>query len=303
MSTWAYAYQQAHPGVTINYQAKGSGAGISQYKEGTVDFGASDAPLSDSDLKSMPTPTVQFPVVAGGTALAYNLPDIASGLKLSDDVLADMFLGKIKSWNDPRIVALNADLKLPSTAITVCHRSDGSGTTYIFTDYLCAVSPAWKSGPGMGKTVNWPTGNGGTGNDGVASDVKSTPGAIGYVELAYAIQTKMTYAALKNKSGNFVSPSVESTAAAVAAAADTLKKDVRSSIVNEDGKDSYPIAGMTYVILSKTPKDKAKAASIVDFMKWVLGDGQNASKTLQYAPLPKPITDLGQSAIAEIQTK
>lgn len=303
MSSWAYTYHGSHADVTINYQSVGSGAGISQYQAGTVDFGASDAPLSDKDLAGMPSPTVQFPVVAGGTALAYNIPGIGPGLKLSDDVLADIFLGKIKTWNDPRLVALNADQKLPATAITVAHRSDGSGTTYIFTDYLCAVSPAWKSGPGMGKSVNWPVGTGGKGTEGVAGLVKATPGSIGYVELAYAVQTKMNYAQLKNKSGAFVSPSVDSTAAAVAAAADALKKDVRSSIVNEDGKDSYPIAGMTYVILSKTPKDKTKAAAIVDFMKWVLGDGQNDSKKLQYAPLPAPISDLGQAALAEIQAK
>lgn len=302
MSQWAFSYKQAHTGVDVNYQSLGSGAGIAQYKAGTVDFGASDAPLSDKELADMPTPTIQVPVTAGCEVLAYNLTGVDSGLKLSDDVVADIYLGKIKAWNDPRIVAQNSGVKLPATAIAVAHRSDGSGTTFIFTDYLSAVSADWRAGPGTGKTVNWPVGVGGKGNEGVAGLVKATPGSIGYVELAYAVQSKLTYGQLRNKSGSYVLPSVESTADAVAASADALKKDVRVSIVNADGKDSYPITGMTYVILSKTPKDKAKAAAVVDFIKWILADGQSQSKALQYAPLPKAITDLGATALGEVQT-
>ncbi len=254
MKGWGYTYHGAHPDVTLNYQANvGSGAGIAQYKEGTVDFGASDAPLSDKELAEMPTPTVQFPVVAGGTALAYNLPGVDSGLKLTDDILADIFLGKVKTWNDPRLdCGPNPGLSLPATGNYGRSPSGRLGHhLHLHRLSLVGVAGLEQRAQQWARTVNWPVGNGGTGTQGVAGDIKATPGSIGYVELAYALQTKMTYAQLKNKSGAFVSPSVESTAAAVAAAADALKKDVRSSIVNEDGKDSYPIAGMTYVMLSE----------------------------------------------------
>ncbi|MBS1717033.1 MAG: phosphate ABC transporter substrate-binding protein PstS [Armatimonadetes bacterium] len=303
MSKWAYMYQQDHPGITVNYQSVGSGAGIAQYKAGTVDFGATDAPLSDKDLAEMPSPTIHVPVIAGCEVLAYNLPGVENGLKLSEDVLADMFLGKIKVWNDPRIVSANPGMTLPSTPITIAHRSDGSGTTFIFTDYLSAVSPAWKSGPGKGKTVNWPVGVGGKGNEGVAGLIKQTPGAIGYVELAYAVQTKLNYGPIRNKSGNYVTPSIESTTAAVNAAAEALKKDIRVSIVNQDGKDAYPIAGMTYVLLSKAPKDQVKAKAVKDFMTWVLGPGQKTAIDLQYAPLPDAVVTLNTASLETIALK
>ncbi|MHB8636823.1 MAG: phosphate ABC transporter substrate-binding protein PstS [Fimbriimonadaceae bacterium] len=303
MSKWTYSYGQAHPDVTVNYQSVGSGAGIAQYQAGNVDFGATDAPLTDSDLASMPKPTVQFPVVSGCEVLVYNLPGIGDGLKLSGDVIADIFLGTIKAWNDPRIVAQNPGLKLPSTPINVAHRSDASGTTFIFSDYLSAVSPTWKSGPGQGKTVNWPVGVGGKGNEGVAGLVKETPGSIGYVELAYAVQAKLTHGPIRNKDGNYVLPSIEGTTAAVEAAADALKKDNRASIVNQAGKDVYPIAGMTYVMITTAPQDKAKAAALNKFFKWVLADGQAQAKDLQYAPLPAAITALNDATLDSVQTK
>ncbi|MBS1726100.1 MAG: phosphate ABC transporter substrate-binding protein PstS [Armatimonadetes bacterium] len=300
MSAWIFQYQKDNPGITINYQSVGSGAGIAQYKAGTVDFGASDAPLSDKELADMPSPTVQIPVVSGCEVLAYNLPDVKEGLKLSSDVLADMYLGKITKWNDPKIASQNPELKLPDTAITIAHRSDGSGTTYVFTDYLSAVSPEWKSGPGMGKTVNWPVGIGGKGNDGVAGLIKQTPGCIGYVELAYAVQAKLTYGPLKNKSGEYVMPSVESTSASANAAADALKKDIRVSIVDGASKDAYPICGMTYVLMSKAPKDKAKAKATLDFIEWALGPGQKMSAGLQYGALPDSVVELNKTALSEV---
>src|SRR5579871_428044 len=303
MMTWKASYQTKHSDVSLNYQAVGSSAGIGNYKDGLADFGATDAPLTDADLKGMPKPTLQFPVTAGCEVIVYNLPGVGNGLKLTGEVVADIFLGKIKAWNDPAIAGLNPELKLPSTPINVAHRSDGSGTTYIFTDYLSHVSPAWKNGPGQGKTVTWPTGTGGKGNDGVAGVVKQTPGSIGYVELAYAVQTKLTYGPIKNHDGNFVLPTVEATAAAVSAAASALKADNRTSIVDQAGKDVYPICGMTYVLVPAAPADKAKGAAMVDFFKWVLADEQDQAKSLQYAPLPSEITSLDSDVLAKVQTK
>lgn len=303
MSKWTYTYQQDHPGITINYQSVGSGAGIAQLKAGTVDFAASDVPMNDKDLADMPTPTVQVPVVAGCEVIAYNLPGVQNGLKLSGDVIADIFLGKITAWNDPRIVSLNPGMTLPATPISVAHRSDSSGTSYIFTDYLSSVSPAWKAGPGKSKSPNWPVGVGQKGNEGVAGVIQKTPGGIGYIELAYAVQTKATYGPIMNKSGKFVEPSVDSTAAAANALMDDLKKDIRTSIVNTPAADGYPICGFTYVLLSKQPKDAAKAKVVLDFLTWALGPGQDMAKELQYAPLPKSITDLDTAALAEVQAK
>jgi phosphate transport system substrate-binding protein len=291
MSKWFDAYGQAN-GLQINYQSIGSGGGIQQLKNGTVDFGASDAPLSDADLKTMPSPVVQFPVTAGAEAIIYNLPGVPAGLKLSGDVIADIYLGKIKKWNDPKITALNAGRALPATAIAVAHRSDGSGTTFIFTDYLTVVSRDWAAKIGKGKSVNWPVGIGAKGNEGVAGAVKQTPGGIGYVELAYVVQNKLPYAAVQNKAGQFVEPSVDSTTAAIAGAAQALQKDVRSSIVNQNGKAAYPIAGMTYVMVYKKQKDSAKGKALVDFLKWAMKDGQSMAKPLDYAPLPAAVTAL-----------
>lgn len=303
MSKWTYAYQEANKGVTINYQSVGSGAGIAQVKAGTVDFGASDVAMTDKELADLPAPVVQFPVIAGSEVLAYNLPGIQNGLKLSGDVIADMYLGKITKWNDPRIAEQNAGMQLPDLAITIVHRSDASGTSFIFTDYLSTVSQDWAKGPSKGKTVNWPAGVAGKGNEGVAGLVKQTPGAIGYVELAYAIQTKLSYGPIKNKSGNYVDPSIDSTTAAANAAMDLLKADIRTSIVDTSAPDGYPIAGFTYVIIPKTPKDPAKAKVMLDFFKWALGPGQDMAKTLNYAPLPKSIADLNASTLSTVTTK
>ncbi|MEA2553450.1 MAG: phosphate transport system substrate-binding protein [Fimbriimonadaceae bacterium] len=302
MSQWAESYKQVRPNVTINYQSVGSGGGISQYQAGTVDFGATDAPLADKDLAGMTTPTTHVPVVAGAVVLAYNVPGVATDLKLSPAAVAGIFLGTVKSWNDPAIAADNAGVNLPNTPITICHRSDGSGTTYIFTNYLAAVSPAWKNGPGVGKSVNWPAGTGGKGNEGVTGLVKQTQGSIGYTELAYAIQTKLPYASLKNAAGEFVKPSVESTTAAVAGQAEALKKDVRTTIVNSPAKGAYPICGFTYVLVSKAPKDAAKGKALNDFLLWAIKDGQALIVPLQYAPLPTDLVTINEQALSQVQT-
>lgn len=300
MSQWTYAYHQQFPSITINYQSVGSGAGIAQYKNGTVDFACSDAPLSDKDEATMPAPTLNLPVVLGATTIAFNI-DGVTDLNLSPDVIAGIFLGQIKTWDDPKIKADNPTAKLPSIPIAVCHRSDGSGTTYIFTDYLSTVSPAWKAGPGKGKDINWPVGVGGKGNEGVAGLIQKTPGAIGYIELAYAIQTKMTYAALKNAAGKLVKPNPDSTAAAASGYHDALQKDIRSSIVNSPAPEAYPIAGFTYALVSTKPADTGKSKAIQDFLKWAMADGQKMAADLQYAPLPKDVVDLNLKAMEGIQ--
>ena len=300
MSKWAFEYNKKFPNITVDYQSVGSGTGISQYKAGTVDFGATDAPLNDKDLGDMPTPTLNIPVVSGAVVLSYNVPGITADIKLSSDAVAGIFLGTIKNWNDPKITADNAGVTLPNTPITVCHRSDGSGTSFIFTNYLAAVSPAWKSGPGIGKTVSWPVGLGGKGNDGVAGLIKQTPGALGYVELAYAVQQKLPFADVKDAAGDFVKPSVDSTTAAVAGQTDALKKDVRTSIVNSPAKGAYPICGFTYVLVSKGMKDAAKAKALVDFLNWTQTDGQTMISDLQYAPLPKDLVDMNKTSLDQV---
>jgi len=303
MSKWAYAYTQAHPDVSINYQSVGSGAGIGQFEAGTVDFGATDVAMSDSDLKSAPEGAVQIPMITGCTVVAYNVPGVANGLKLSGDVIADIFLGTIAKWSDPRIVSQNPGVTLPDLPVAVIHRADSSGTTYIFTDYLCSVSPAWNAGPGKNKSPKWPTGVGGKGSEGVSGLIKRTPGSIGYVELAYAMQTKLTYGPVRNKSGKYVDPSVESTTAAANSQVRALTKDIRVSIVDCSAPDGYPIAGFTYAILSKKPKEAPKGKALVEFLNWVLGPGQDMAKELNYAPLPKSIADINKAALAEVQTK
>lgn len=300
MSKWAFAYHEKNANITINYQSVGSGAGIGQYKQGTVDFGATDAPLNDKDAATMPTPTLNIPIVSGAVAVAYNAPGVTD-LKLSPDVLADIFMGKIKTWNDPKIAADNAGAKLPTDPIVVCHRSDGSGTTFIFTDYLSTISAAWKAGPGTNKSPNWPVGVGGKGNDGVAGLIKKTPGGIGYVELAYAMQNKMDFASLKNAAGKFVKPSPESTTAAADGFLEDMKKDIRKSIVNSPAPEAYPIAGFTYILVSTKPANADKAKAIVDFLKWSMADGQAMAKELQYAPLSAAVVDLNNKALDGIQ--
>jgi phosphate transport system substrate-binding protein len=301
MQKWAYQYHADNSGVSINYQSVGSGAGIAQLQAGTVDFACSDVAMSDKEIGEMSGPVAQFPLIAGCVAVAYNVPGVQNGLKLSGDVIADIFLGKIKKWNDPRIAGQNPGMTLPDTAISVAHRSDGSGTTYIFTDYLSAVSPEWNSKVGKGKSVEWPVGVGGKGSEGVSGVIKQSPGTIGYVELAYALETKMNYGPIKNKSGNYVDPTLESTSAAANAAADALKADIRTSIVDSSAADAYPIAGFTYAIMPKNPKDAAKSEALVAYLKWVLGPGQDMAKELHYAPLPATVAGVNEGILAEVK--
>jgi phosphate transport system substrate-binding protein len=281
-------------GVKINYQPIGSGGGIRQLTEGTVDFGASDAPMSDAEMAAAKGKVLHFPTVIGAVAVTYNLPGDPQSLKFTPDVLADIFLGKITKWNDQRIAALNPDATLPAADILVVHRSDGSGTTFIFTDYLSAVSDAWKSGPGKGKDVQWPVGLGGKGNEGVTGQVKQTPGAIGYVELAYANENHLPVAELKNQSGNWVKPSLEGATACAAGVAQNLAADTdfRVSIVNAPGPDVYPISSFTWLLVYQNMDSADKAKKLVDFVTWALHDGETEVASLDYAPLPSNMVDL-----------
>ncbi len=283
-SKWFSEYNKLHADQKFNYQSIGSGGGIKQITEKTVDFGASDAPMSDDDLKKAPG-VVHMPTVLGAVAVVYN--GAPAGVKLSADVVADIFQGKITKWNDPKLAAANPGVKLPDVAITVAHRSDGSGTTAVFTDYLAKVSPSWKTTVGAGKSVKWPVGLGGKGNEGVTGTVKSTPGAIGYVELAYAKQNKLTMAAIKNSDGNFVLPSIESTSEAAAAV--VMPADFRVSITDAKGKDAYPISSFTYILVYKEQTDAAKGKALVNFLWWATHDGQKLAGPLDYAPLPKAV--------------
>jgi phosphate transport system substrate-binding protein len=288
-SKWFDSYS-SKTGVKINYQPIGSGGGIRQLSEQTVDFGATDAPMTDEELaKAKGGPVMHIPTVLGAVAVTYNLPQVTQPLKLSGDVVASIFQGQITKWNDPRIAALNPGVSLPVTDILVVHRSDGSGTTYVFTDYLAAVSPAWATKPGKGKELQWPTGLGGKGNDGVAGQVKQTPGAIGYVELAYATQNKLATAQLKNAAGEFIAPSISSATAAAAGAAGNLpaNTDYRVSIVNAKGQGAYPISSFTWIIAYEKQADAAKGKKLVDFLNWALTDGQAMAGPLDYAPLPE----------------
>ena len=287
-SKWFSDYA-SQKGVKINYQSIGSGGGIRQLSEGTVDFGASDSPMSDEDIAKAKGPIMHFPTVLGAVAVTYNLPALTAPLKLSGDVLADIFAGRITKWNDPRIAGMNAGLSLPADDILVVHRSDGSGTTFVFTDYLAAVSPSWASGPGRGKEVPWPVGLGGKGNEGVAGQVKQTPGAIGYVELAYAKQNNLSTAAIRNASGNFVAPTPEGMTAAAAAVSANLPGDTdyRLTIVNAAGADAYPISSFTWILVYRDQSDAAKGAKMKDFLRWALTEGEKQAAALDYAPLPE----------------
>lgn len=300
MSRWSAEYEKL-TGVQVNYQSIGSGGGIQQFKEGTIDFGATDVAVSVEEEKTFTRPFVQFPVVAGTEAIVYNLPGITTNLKLTPSVLADIFLGKIKKWNDARIAQLNPDVKLPNMDIVVVHRSDGSGTTYIFTDYLSTVSPEWEQKVGRGKSVSWPVGVGGKGNEGVTGQVKQLPGAIGYVELSYARHNNLPFAAIQNAAGNFVLPSEETGMEATAAAVERLKQDIRSSAVNMPGENSYPITGFVYVLLDTQPKDKTKAAEITKFFEWVLKEGQKMASELDYVPLASEVVEMSLQKLAEVQ--
>jgi len=303
-SKWFDLYHEK-TGIEFNYQSIGSGGGIKQVIEGTVDFGATDGPMSDAQLKEAKekqgTDVLHIPTVMGGDVVAYNLPGVGNGLKFTPEVVAGIFLGEITQWNDPKITAINPDKKLPDQAIIVAHRSDGSGTTYIFTDYLTKVSPTWEQKVGKGTSVNWPVGLGGKGNEGVAGLVKQSDGSVGYVELAYAVKNNLSYAMIQNKAGNFVDATFESVSAAASGAAKNMPEDLRVSITNADGKDSYPISGFTWLLVYENMKEKEKAQAMVKFLKWAMGEGQSYARDLYYAPLPKEVVRLCEKKIASIK--
>jgi phosphate transport system substrate-binding protein len=298
-SKWFDEYAKVDPSVRFNYQSIGSGGGQKQILAQTVDFGASDGPMSDENLGKAPGKILHIPTVAGAVVLTYNLTGNPS-LKLDGDTIAGIFLGQIKKWNDPKITALNPGAKLPDQDIVVVHRSDGSGTTFIFTDYLSKVSGEWKQKAGNNTSVNWPSGIGGKGNEGVSGQVKQTPGAIGYVELIYAVQNKMPYAEAKNSAGQFVKPTIESVTAALATA--DIPDDFRFSMTNAPGKDAYPITGATWLLVYQQQKDAAKGKKLVEFLKWALTKGEGMAKELNYAPLPDEVQQRVLKRIDEIKT-
>jgi phosphate transport system substrate-binding protein len=297
---WFSEYKKLHNDVEINYQSIGSGGGIRQVQAQTVFFGATDGPMTNEQLQASPGKLLHFPTVLGADVPVYNLRGIA-GLKFTGPLLADIFLGKITKWNDPAIAKVNAGVTLPSTDITVVHRSDGSGTTYIWVDYLAKVSPEWKSKVGVATSVNWPTGVGGKGNEGVAGVVSQTPGAIGYVELIYALQNKISYGPVQNAAGEFAEANVASVTAAAAEAAKQMPADFRVSITNAPGKGVYPVSSFTWLLLYESPKDKGQSKIMVDFMKWALTDGQRFAPDLGYAPLPEAVVKLEMAALAKIK--
>ena len=297
-SKWFDEYAKVDPSVRFNYQSIGSGGGQKQILAQTVDFGASDGPMTDDNLKKAPGKLLHIPTVAGADVVAYNLPGNPA-LKFDADTIAGIFLGTIKKWNDPKIAATNAGINLPDKDIVVVHRSDGSGTTYIWTDYLSKISPEWKQKVGTNTSVNWPTGIGGKGNEGVAGQIKQTPGALGYVELIYAVQNKMPYAAVKNSAGNFVKPTIESITAALATA--EIPDDFRFSITNAPGPNAYPISGATWLLIYEQQKDAAKGKKLVEFLKWAAKDGEKMAKDLEYAPLPENLQERVLKRIDEIK--
>jgi phosphate transport system substrate-binding protein len=287
-SKWFADYAQAC-GIRINYQSKGSGAGVQQLSSNTVDFGASDGPMSNEEMtRAQGGPVLHFPTVLGGVVVIYNVPSVTTPLKLTGELIASIFMGRITKWNDSRIAAENPGVTLPAGDILVVHRSDGSGTTYVFTDYLAKVSPAWASGPGKGKEVKWPAGLGGQGNEGVAGQVKQTPGSIGYVELAYAKQNNLPAAHVKNAAGEYVAPSIESISAAADGAIAQLgpESDYRVSIVDAPGANAYPISSFTWLLVYETQADSVKGRKLVDFMRWMYTKGQESAASLDYSPLP-----------------
>ncbi|MBA3961018.1 MAG: phosphate ABC transporter substrate-binding protein PstS [Chthoniobacterales bacterium] len=297
-SKWFDAYAKVDPSVRFNYQSIGSGGGQKQIMAQTVDFGASDGPMSDDNLSKAPGKLLHIPTVAGAVVITYNLEGNPA-LKLDGETIAGIYLGTIKKWNDPKIAALNSGAKLPDEEIVVVHRSDGSGTTFIFTDYLSKVSADWKSKVGNNTSVSWPAGLGGKGNEGVAGQVKQTPNSIGYVELIYAIQNKMTYADLKNADGQVVKATLDSVTAALATA--TVPDDFRFSMTNASGKDSYPIAGVTWLLVYQQQQDATKGKKLVEFLKWAEKDGEKMAKDLDYAPLPDKLRERVLQRISEIK--
>ncbi|MEO7969991.1 MAG: phosphate ABC transporter substrate-binding protein PstS [bacterium] len=300
MQKWLSEYGKLHPNVRIDYQSIGSGGGVKQIKEQTVDFGASDNAMKDEDLKSAPGALLHVPVVLGAVVVTYNLSGLAQPLHFSPDVIADIFLGKIKKWNDPRIKADNPNAALAAADITVVHRSDGSGTSAVFTDYLSKISPEWKEKVGAGTSPSWPVGIGGKGNEGVTGQVKQTPNTIGYVELAYAIKNSLPVALVKNKSGNFVDPNFDTITAAAAESVPTTPEDLRVSITDPAGANTYPISSYVYVLVYKEQKNTEKGKALVDFLWWGIHDGEQFAKGLQYAPLPAEIVKRAEAKISSI---
>ena len=300
-SKWFSQYHEQHPDIEINYQSIGSGGGIRQVTAGTVDFGASDGPMTDEQLAATKVKIIHLPTVLGSVVPAYNIPGFKGELKFTPEIIAGIYLGKITSWNDPVIAKVNPDAKLPAQPIIVVHRSDGSGTTYIFTDYLSKVSSEWKTQVGKGTSVNWPPGEmGAKGNEGVAGMIRQMDGAFGYVELIYALQNNITYGSVKNAAGSFVKASLDSTTAA-AASVKTMPADFRVSITNPPGKDAYPISSFTWLLVPTDWKDKNKQKVFVDFLTWMLDQGQNLTAQLNYAPLPDAVKEKERAAIKTIR--
>src|SRR5215217_7915587 len=297
---WLSEYGKLHPNVKIDYQSIGSGGGIKQLKEQTVDFGASDSPMKDEDLKSSPGEVLHIPTVLGAVVITYNLQAVNQPLRFSPEVVADIFLGKIKKWNDPKVAADNPGITLPTTDVTVVHRSDGSGTSAVFTDYLAKVSPEWKEKVGAGVSPSWPTGIGGKGNEGVTGQVKNTPNTIGYIELVYAVKNNLPVAHIKNAGGNFIEPTIDAVTAAAAASAASMPDDLRVSITNAAGPQAYPISSYTYILVYKDQKDASKGKSLVDFLWWGIHEGENYAKELQYASLPDDIVKRAEVKINSI---
>jgi phosphate transport system substrate-binding protein len=299
-SKWFSEYNKLHPNVQINYQSIGSGGGIRQLTNQTVFFGATDGPMTNDQIQAAGARILHLPTVLGGVVPIYNVPGVGD-LRFSGPLLADIFLGKVTKWNDAAIAKENPGVSLPAADVTVAHRADGSGTSYIFCDFLAKSSPEWKQKVGVATSVNWPVGVGGKGNEGVAGLVKQTPGAIGYVELIYALQNKIPFGAVKNSAGEYVKASLDSVTAAAAATEGKMPADFRVSITNAPGKNAYPIASFTWLLFYESPKDKAKAKAMVDFMRWALADGQKYAPDLGYAPLPPSVVTLETEALKKIK--
>jgi phosphate transport system substrate-binding protein len=299
-SKWFSEYNKLHPEVQINYQSIGSGGGIRQVLNGTVDFGASDGPMTDEQLKEAKMKILHIPTVIGADVPAYNVPGVSGEVKFTPESLAGIFLGKIQNWNDPAIAKVNPGVNLPNQPIIVVHRSDGSGTTYIFTDYLSKISKEWETTAGRGTSVKWPVGLGGKGNEGVAGQIRQISGSIGYIELVYAVENKIAYGSVRNAAGNFVKASLDSVTEA-AASAPKMPADFRVSITNAPGKTAYPISSFTWLLIPEQAKDPKKGKIIADFLDWMVTDGQKMTNQLSYAPLPASVVEKVKAAIKQIR--
>jgi phosphate transport system substrate-binding protein len=299
-SKWFSEYHKIHPDVEINYQSIGSGGGIRQVLAGTVDFGASDGPMTNEQLAEAKTKILHVPTVLGAVVPAYNIPGVTAEIKFTPDALAGIFLGKVTSWNDPALTSANPGINLPNQPIIVVHRSDGSGTTFIFTDYLSKVSPEWQSQVGKNTSVRWPVGLGGKGNEGVAGMIRQMQGAIGYIELIYAVQNNIPYGVVRNAAGSFVKASLDSVTAA-AASVKTMPSDFRVSITNAPGKDAYPISSFTWLLIPTQAKDPAKGKILADFLNWMVDDGQKMTAQLTYAPLPESVAAKVKAEIKQVR--